>query len=294
MLRWRLILGVLFAGSLVGLLWADARFHPAGLLLFPVVLAIAVLASQELIRLLRMRQLDVADAIVYAGNVGMAFSAAPWLWGRPSRESSLWLLATLVAAIVAAFLEEMRNFSHAGSSLMRLSATILALCYVGLLLGHVVALRMVAEGAVDTAAIFSLLLIVKLSDIGAYTMGRLLGRYRLAPRLSPGKTIEGAIGGVLAGLLGAWISVAWLIPAMATGTAVVAGVTPWRWMLFGLLITGAGMLGDLAESLIKRDAGVKDSSDWMPGFGGVLDLADSVLFAAPVAYWCWMGGLLGY
>ena len=71
-----------------------------------------------------------------------------------------------------------------------------------------------------------------------------------------------------------------------------AATEPWRWIVFGLAVGAAGLLGDLAESLLKRDAGRKDSSPWMPGFGGVLDLLDSILFAAPVAYLCWATGLV--
>jgi len=67
----------------------------------------------------------------------------------------------------------------------------------------------------------------------------------------------------------------------------------WRWLIFGIVVGGTGIAGDLAESLLKRDLGRKDSSRWMPGFGGVLDLLDSLLFAAPVAYVCWALGLVG-
>jgi phosphatidate cytidylyltransferase len=73
----------------------------------------------------------------------------------------------------------------------------------------------------------------------------------------------------------------------------IAAAPAWGWLAYGLIVGVAGMLGDLAESLIKRDLGRKDSSDWMPGFGGVLDVLDSILFAAPVAYLCWALGLVG-
>ena len=67
----------------------------------------------------------------------------------------------------------------------------------------------------------------------------------------------------------------------------------WGWVVFGLLVGGAGMIGDLAESLLKRDVGRKDSSDWLPGFGGVLDIIDSLLLSAPVAWFCWIAGIVG-
>jgi phosphatidate cytidylyltransferase len=136
----------------------------------------------------------------------------------------------------------------------------------------------------------SLILVVKLGDIGAYTLGRLFGRHKMAPVLSPGKTWEGALGAVLAACLGGWLSGFWLVPAMTTATGTVE---TWRWLVYGVLVGVFGLLGDLAESLIKRDVGRKDSSTWMPGFGGVLDILDSILFAAPVAYLCWVSGLVG-
>jgi phosphatidate cytidylyltransferase len=102
--------------------------------------------------------------------------------------------------------------------------------------------------------------------------------------LSPGKTVEGAIGAVVFAILGAWFAITWLTPRITGGVAAepVGG-----WIVFGFLVGIAGLLGDLAESLLKRDLGRKDSSGWMPGFGGVLDVLDSILLAAPVAYICW-------
>ncbi len=114
----------------------------------------------------------------------------------------------------------------------------------------------------------------------------------MAPRLSPGKTIEGAIGGLAASCLGAWIALDWLVPGDAPTSRRTPGPS-WGWIVYGLLVGAAGMLGDLAESLLKRDAGVKDSSTWMPGFGGVLDILDSMLLAAPVAWLYWALGIAG-
>ncbi len=113
----------------------------------------------------------------------------------------------------------------------------------------------------------------KFCDIGAYTVGRLFGKNKMAPVLSPGKTWEGFVGGML----------------FAMGTAVginsIDEVMAWQLAIpFGLLIGVAGVLGDLAESLIKRECRQKDAGHSVPGFGGALDVVDSILFAAPVAY----------
>ena len=118
---------------------------------------------------------------------------------------------------------------------------------------------------------------VKSSDIGAYTIGRLFGKHKFSPKISPGKTWEGMAGAVVfAGFVGSIF-------------ACCCGIMPWQYgTLFGAVFAFVGQLGDLAESLIKRDVGRKDSSNWMPGFGGVLDLLDSILFAAPIAYLFWI------
>ena len=113
-------------------------------------------------------------------------------------------------------------------------------------------------------------------DIGAYFTGRLIGRHRMTPVLSPKKTWEGAAGGLAFAVAIAFALNAFR-PVIPGGTAGIVG--------FGLTVGLAGMLGDLAESLIKRDCERKDASQAVPGFGGVLDVVDSILFAAPVAYW---------
>jgi phosphatidate cytidylyltransferase len=137
-----------------------------------------------------------------------------------------------------------------------------------------------------------------MGDIGAYTVGRLIGRHKMAPLISPGKTIEGAFGALAFSCLGAWLAFQFVVPWTAEHSAVAMQWSHpwslwWGWIVFGLLVGAAGMLGDLAESLLKRDVGRKDSSTWLPGFGGVLDILDSLLLSAPVAWACWFFGLVG-
>ena len=125
--------------------------------------------------------------------------------------------------------------------------------------------------------IVMILLVVKFTDIGAFFGGKALGRRKLIPWLSPGKTWEGLVCGVLtAGLMGALLSVR-IDPPMYP-------LPWWKGFIFGVVIGGIGQLGDLLESLMKRDAEVKDSGKLIPGFGGVLDVIDSPLLAAPFAY----------
>jgi phosphatidate cytidylyltransferase len=117
------------------------------------------------------------------------------------------------------------------------------------------------------------------TDTGAYTFGRMLGRHKLIPAVSPAKTIEGAVGGLLVAILGAWVYAQFLLRPFAQ-----LGLSPKGLVIFGIAIGVVGQLGDLAESLLKRDAGVKDSSKLLPGHGGILDRFDSLLFVLPVAY----------
>jgi phosphatidate cytidylyltransferase len=117
------------------------------------------------------------------------------------------------------------------------------------------------------------------SDIGAYFVGRALGKRKLIPSVSPGKTVAGAVGGLAASMLVAW--------AFARGVLVPVanlGFTPWGALLFGGLVSAAAQLGDLFESLLKREARVKDSSHIIPGHGGILDRFDSLIFVLPLAY----------
>lgn len=117
------------------------------------------------------------------------------------------------------------------------------------------------------------------TDTGAFAFGRMLGRHKLIPSVSPGKTVEGAIGGVVLAVVIAWLYVSFLLRPFAH-----LSLTPLGILLFAVTISVVGQVGDLAESLFKRDAGVKDSSALLPGHGGILDRFDSLLFVLPVAY----------
>jgi phosphatidate cytidylyltransferase len=117
------------------------------------------------------------------------------------------------------------------------------------------------------------------SDIGAFFVGRSVGGRKLIPSISPGKTVSGAVGGLILTMLVAWLYVRLVLVPVAH-----LGFTPWGALLFGAAISVAAQSGDLYESLLKREAGVKDSSHIIPGHGGVLDRCDSLLFVLPVAY----------
>lgn len=292
MLRWRLILGIFFIAVLVGLVWADERFQtdaskPAGVLLIPLALLITLGATQEFLRFVRVREPAVGGFVPYVGN--LAIVAAPWV--ATLLDGSAYAgdgqVAAFAFSVIAVFLFEMARYDKDTSTKVteRIALSIACLAYVGLLMSFVVRLRLFPYGVFP---IVSMLVVVKLGDIGAYTFGRLFGRRKLAPRLSPGKTIEGLLGGVALSLVGGLLSAQWFgIDFAADPEAFLA------WSGYSVTICLIGVAGDLAESLFKRDHGLKDSSNWLPGFGGVLDMIDSPLLAAPVAWLFWQTGWLG-
>jgi phosphatidate cytidylyltransferase len=152
----------------------------------------------------------------------------------------------------------------------RVSAAVFPLLYLGLPIGALIAIR----GMRGPEGLFLLMLTVMVSDTAQYYSGRTFGRTPLAPAISPKKTIEGAIGGFVFGMLLMAVAGHWWLPNVAW---------PIRAML-GAVIVALGIAGDLFESMLKRSAGVKDSSALIPGHGGVLDRIDALLFAAPIYY----------
>lgn len=293
MLHWRLFLGFVLIAALTGLCWLDHLAGLPGAWLLPLALGLSVLASGEILRLCRSAGLKPLGAVVYCGNFLIVLSA----WA-----ATIEPMLVLATFVLLAFLGEMGRYDRSKGVISNLGATVFSLMYVGLMLAVVVQMRL----AWGIGALAALIVVVKMGDTGAYTVGRLVGRHKMAPVLSPGKTIEGAIGAVVFSTLGAWISFTWIVPRLADATnpvvanpvaanpvAAAGALTQWwGWAAFGVVVGISGLMADLAESLLKRDAGCKDSSDWMPGFGGVLDILDSILLAAPIAYIFWSLGLV--
>jgi phosphatidate cytidylyltransferase len=202
------------------------------------------------------------------------------------------LLAVMVAQVGKAQITE---------ALASISGTFFGVFYVGWLLSHVVTLRnfqkvVASKWGPEAGALYDpnagaffltfCLFAVVLSDTGAYFAGRAWGRRKLAPKISPGKTVEGALGGVVGGMLGALLckgifDLAW--PALSAGLS---------WALaapLALVLSVVAIIGDLVESLLKRDAAQKDAGHLLPGMGGVLDRIDSTLLAVPVMYYLLLG-----
>lgn len=305
MLRWRLTLGAVFIGLLVALFWIDARgigdWHYPGIALVPLALLLTIGGTKEYLSLVRMREPDVLRCSLYAGNIALVATAAI----RNPHASLNWQLAAFAVAFLLQVVIEVFRYDKDRSQRVteRLGLGVLGLVYIGLLMSFVVRLRVV--GHASLFPLISMLVVVKSADIGAYTVGRLFGKHKLAPKLSPGKTVEGLFGGLLFSLLGAAVVSHFTYFAVdhvgtdssggmliETSNMTMVGVPSqfWNWFAYAIVVSITGTLGDLIESLFKRDFGRKDSSDWMPGFGGVLDLIDSPLLAAPVAWAFWHWG----
>ena len=168
--------------------------------------------------------------------------------------------------------------------LTAVGATVFGVLYTGGLVSYAYAIRyhhfvIDVDAAAGTALLGLPLVLVWATDTGGYVFGRLFGRTKLAPAVSPGKTVVGAIGGLLLAVTAAGLYTAFVLLPVAHLTMTAVGIA-----VFGTLVSASAQIGDLAESLIKREAGVKDSGRLIPGHGGVLDRFDSTLFALPVAF----------
>jgi phosphatidate cytidylyltransferase len=269
-------MGCILVALAVGVLVIDQWLPPWYPFLFVLVLGLSLVACFELLALLGPARRPpawfcyLAVAALVAANWCAHVSeggGSPWQW----------LAGTFAAVVLAAFVREMAVFQEPGNSVLRVALVVWIAAYLGLLPSFLAQLRWLpGDPSRGTTALALTIFVPKCCDIGAYFTGRFLGRHPMMPVLSPKKTWEGLAGG-LAAAVTATAGINYLGPArLLPGAAAVVG--------FGITVGTAGVLGDLAESLIKRDCKQKDASQVVPGFGGVLDVVDAILFAAPVAY----------
>lgn len=179
-----------------------------------------------------------------------------------------WELFFIVLALLALILMQFRRKEHEGV-IVGISTTIFGILYVAWFLSFLIKIRNLSGGA---GLLIMLLLITKLGDSGAYLVGVRFGKTPLLPRISPHKSVEGALGGLLFSILG------------ALGSKIFVAYSYLHLIFLGAFLGILGQLGDLSESLMKRDCQIKDSSNLLPGLGGILDLVDSLIFTAPVFY----------
>jgi phosphatidate cytidylyltransferase len=277
-------------------LGTEEQLGRPGLILCLLGIVTAAMAASELVLMLANVANRTSHNLVVGATVAMTGVAfMPVLFQDPPFNCPLgnfgWALSGLVLATVITFFNEMRTFDAtnsqaSGEVIDRLGRSVLIFAYLTMLFGFLVPHRLLENSnGLGQVAIIALIATVKLSDSFAYFIGKSYGTIKLAPKLSPGKTLQGSLGALIGGCLGAAIVIYLVAPYIFEITIA----KPWWWFLvYGILVTCAGMVGDLAESLIKRDSNTKDSSSWLPGLGGVLDIIDSMIFAAPVSFFLWI------
>jgi phosphatidate cytidylyltransferase len=296
-LKYRLITGpILIAGLLLLVIaddWLDTvtlsgfwqdlfmgKTHPPrGLLLFTVGLVVAPLAALELSAVFRADGIRTQPWLTSAAAMlGLVLSySVPMTIDSIGTVEAIAIVST---GMILMFVVSLFTFSrqhNVEGVVAAAGAVMFAMVYLGLMFGFLLALRRGHSAWI----IVGVILTTKACDTGAYFTGRAFGRHKMIPWLSPGKTWEGLAGGVaLATLVG--------IGAAAASRAYLGEadqVPTWLGAACGAVFAVVGQLGDLTMSLFKREAGIKDSSSILPGLGGVLDVLDSPLLVAPVAFW---------
>jgi phosphatidate cytidylyltransferase len=283
--RSNLTLRLLTAGLLIPpLLWI---IYQGGVFVLATVIVVALIALNEFYQLIEEKG---AEPLRPQGMVAAALLPVVMYFGYES------LATVLMTAVLLAMMVVQLAKNRISEALASISGTFFGVFYVGWLLSHVVVLRQFTQvvtarwpevGAgmhpdVGGFYLFFTIASVIAGDVGAYFTGRAYGRRKLAPRVSPGKTVEGALGAIAAGtLMGVGLKAGFdfFAPELSRHLSYAAAVP----IAFSLSIVG--MIGDLIESLLKRDAAVKDTGTLLPGTGGVLDRIDSNLIAIPVMYY---------
>jgi phosphatidate cytidylyltransferase len=315
-LRFRLIFGPAMIALLTGLMLLDNRldqvdlsgtpvqalflgrtYLPAGLMLLGIGLVVMPLAARELGAIFRAKDIPADSFMVTLGSV-LGFTIIYAVPSGLDSQRSMALLATLaIGVFLAALVKHSFRRRRTQGALLAAGAVVLAMLYLGVLPGFFLLIRRWHSAWV----VLAIMLITKSCDIGAYFVGTFLGRHKLIPWLSPKKTWEGLLGGAAASVLAA-VALGQLgnyLQATHPGAHLIGFWVkvgeqrafhqvhyPLPLLLAAGLVFGlVGQFGDLTASLFKRDAGIKDSGSSIPGFGGLLDVIDSPLIVAPVAYW---------
>ena len=237
-----------------------------GTILSLLVALLAIPAQIELSRLAAAKNVKIFLPVSIVASIVFA----TWRFWQQFIEFSPGICLLLFSSFTLFALLLYQYISYRTSGILaNCGVNCFSIWYLGLLSSFCVTIRI----EFGIWALLMFIFVIKSADIGAYTFGTLFGKHKFSPKVSPGKTWEG-MGGAFA-----------MATIVAVGFAVACGIMVW-WsaIVFGLCFAVIGQLGDLTESMIKRDAEQKDSAHKVPGFGGVLDIIDSLLIAAPVAY----------
>ena len=263
--------------TVVAVPFAIACIYFGDWLLAALLAVLAALAAWEFYRIARGAGSEPLDriGIPLAGIIPLLVHAHQRaVFTTPPAALAVLVLIIFAAAIWARGLER--------KPIASVATTVFGVIYTGGLLSFAYALRY-HDYAVGNRAGAALLLLPFVltwtSDTGGYLVGRAIGRHKLIPSISPGKSIEGAVGALALTIIVSWVYVHYVLRPQAQ-----LAMAPLATLAFGALVSAAVQTGDLAESMIKREAGVKDASRILPGHGGILDRFDGLIFALPVAY----------
>ncbi len=276
-MRTRIIIGTFILLALVGLFWMDLFW--GGYFICLVAIVVTGTALHELFTMAEK------TGIRPFSTTGIAFGAALlpyYLWSEVlpgvlgPKAFVAFIMAPHLALILVLMARAATRPEGLGPQFTNIAATVFGVVYVALPMAFLVRTRFLNGEGWDLVML--VIGVTKASDIGGYFVGSLIGRHKLAPRVSPGKTVEGAIGGVVLSVIVSLVMAYGMNIVTLTGRGILATIS------FGIVVAVASQVGDLTESVIKRSTNTKDSGHMLPAFGGVLDLIDSFLVAAPVAY----------
>jgi phosphatidate cytidylyltransferase len=261
----------------VGIPAAVGAGYAGGLLFAAFLSTLAGLGAWELFRLARAGGTPALEpiGIPLAALMPLGVHAVALGWLTAPLAAGGAVFVALLGAVLWARSPDQKPLGS-------IAVTVFGVLYAGATLAYAYALRhhrFVVEPAAGAVLVFYPIALTWVSDTGAYFVGRAFGKKKLMPTVSPGKTVAGAIGGAIATMIGAWAYNAYVLQPVAQ-----LALAPWTALVFGIVISLVGQVGDLVESLFKREAGVKDSSTVFSAHGGVLDRLDSLYFAIPVAY----------
>lgn len=295
MLGWRLLMSAILVPSVVSLFWVDHRIGPSAWVLLAFSLFVAFRNAFELTDLMAVRHMKpnfrlsaALSLFVILAAWAHTFFPEDQFAAHASNFSVLASLGFIGVALVVSFCVllawEAWRYESSGTSMESLGSNLITVLYAGGLMAVTAQLRWFPDPGTGYFVIASMIICVKAGDTFAYTFGRLWGKRKMAPKLSPGKTWMGLVGAIFGSTLGGWL---WLTFGGRLFASDPRPAALWIVILYSVSIGLIGLTGDLCESLIKRDVQKKDSAALMPGFGGLLDLLDSPLFAGPFALLWW-------
>ena len=250
-------------------------WFPAMIWVFVVLAGLALAAGLfEFYSLTKKLELKADAGVGYVGAAGL-FTG--FVFDAPARAPEM-IIATLALFVILVLITQTFRFQKDFSKMLTgVGVTFLGVIYVAFLGGFLVATRVGFENGANlsTHLLAYFFLVIFGSDAGAYFAGRALGKHKLAPTISPGKTVEGLVGGLVAAAGFAALATVWFFREL-----------PFQWSIpLAVILAAVGVLGDLCESAMKRGAKTKDAASILPGHGGLLDRLDSLLFGAPILYY---------